>query len=147
MKFSKGVKAVVLCLCAPKRFEVLARSHDNLLGRANLQMIRHTTRTIRTSVLSSLLLVVAAVAGGAVIGSLLALGSGPVSPMLVWGVEILGVAILLWATLGVKGWEIQTAGGETLGEKVNKWIYRSLYVMGTVILTVGVSWQLVGGTR
>ncbi|RWM94040.1 MAG: hypothetical protein EOR86_17795 [Mesorhizobium sp.] len=51
-----------------------------------------------------------------------------------------GAAILLWATLAAKGWEIATWGNATLTERVNRWVFRGLYWIGTAVLVVAASW-------
>lgn len=57
--------------------------------------------------------------------------SGGTTAVLVRGLQIVGATVLLWATLFVRGWDIQTFGGVTLTERVNRWIYRLLYCFGT----------------
>ncbi len=47
--------------------------------------------------------------------------------------QISSAAILLWATLFIRGWEIQSFGGVTLTERVNQWLYRSMCCVGTVV--------------
>lgn len=47
--------------------------------------------------------------------------------------QISSAAILLWATLFIRGWDIQSFGGVTPTERVNQWLYRSMCCMGTVI--------------
>jgi hypothetical protein len=59
---------------------------------------------------------------------------GPVSATVVGGLQILGATLLLWGTLFVRGWDIQTIGGVTLTERVNQWIFRSLYCLGTALI-------------
>jgi hypothetical protein len=53
--------------------------------------------------------------------------------------QIAGTGLLLWATLFVRGWEIQTYGGKTLTERVNQWIFRALSFIGTLILVLALS--------
>ena len=47
--------------------------------------------------------------------------------------QITSAAILLWATLFIRGWEIQSIGGVTLTERVNQWLYRSMCCLGTMV--------------
>ena len=51
-----------------------------------------------------------------------------------------GVGILLWATLAKQGWNIQTWGGESVGEKVDQWVFRVLCVVGSFLLVLSVTW-------
>ncbi len=48
--------------------------------------------------------------------------------------QLVGAVLLLWATLFVRGWDIQTFGGTTLSERVNQWLFRGLYIVGTFLL-------------
>ncbi len=56
--------------------------------------------------------------------------------------QIVGACLLLWGTLFIRGWEIQTFCGVTLTERVNQWIYRTLYCMGTSIITCSLVWTI-----
>lgn len=51
-----------------------------------------------------------------------------------------GAGALLWGTLFVRGWQVQTFKGVSLLERVNQWLYRCLYCAGTVIIVWSVSW-------
>lgn len=52
------------------------------------------------------------------------------SQMVSW-LQYGGIGILLWATLAKQGWNIQTYGGQSTAEKVDQWIFRGLYVVGS----------------
>jgi hypothetical protein len=54
--------------------------------------------------------------------------------------QISGAGLLLWATLAVRGWEVQTFANTTLTERVNQWLFRSLYCIGTALLVLTVAW-------
>lgn len=58
------------------------------------------------------------------------------------GVIVVGTLIVLWATLALLGWEIRSWSGVTLGERVNLWIYRILYSLGTALMVAGSIWSL-----
>jgi hypothetical protein len=51
-----------------------------------------------------------------------------------------GIGILLWATLGRVDSPIQTFDGNTLPERVDLWLYRWLYVIGSYALALSVAW-------
>lgn len=53
------------------------------------------------------------------------------------GTIIFGAGILMWATFAIRGWEIQSIDGNTLGERVNQWIFRTLFIIGTAVVIVG----------
>ncbi|MFX1740049.1 hypothetical protein PXJ20_32585 [Paraburkholderia sp. A1RI_3L] len=48
-----------------------------------------------------------------------------------WWMQGGSAALLLWGTLFVRGWDIQTFGGKTLLERANRTIYVCLYFVGT----------------
>lgn len=48
--------------------------------------------------------------------------------------QYLGIALLLWATFGQVGWAIQTMGGTSYPERVNEFMCRALYVVGSFFL-------------
>ena len=70
------------------------------------------------------------------VGSLIGLGAVQfAAPKLVVGLlGGLGALVLLWAILGVRGWEIQSLRGQSLSERVNRWLYRFLSWVGTALL-------------
>ncbi|MCM2398842.1 hypothetical protein NBH19_22435 [Rhizobium sp. S95] len=55
---------------------------------------------------------------------------------------IVGTTILLWATLASRGWSIQSFGGVTLSERLNQWIFRTLYAVGTIAVVFGTTWSV-----
>jgi hypothetical protein len=82
----------------------------------------------------SLLLMIASVAIGYILGEVIDKLLGSVPKTVIRSLQITGAMLLLWGTLFVRGWEIQSYGGVTLSERVNKWIYRALYCIGTTII-------------
>jgi hypothetical protein len=52
----------------------------------------------------------------------------------------IGAGVLLWGTLFVRGWQIQSWKGVSLVERVNQWLYRGLYCTGTAVVVWSVSW-------
>jgi hypothetical protein len=83
---------------------------------------------------ASLLWVLGSMAAGSMAGLLIGMVSGQRTALLVRALQIFGATVLLWATLFVRGWDIQTFGGVTLTERVNRWIYRLLYCLGTAAI-------------
>ncbi len=57
-------------------------------------------------------------------------------------VSLAGGAILLWASLALQGWNIQTWDGVTLSERLNQWVFRTLYFIGTTLISAGSVWSL-----
>ncbi len=79
----------------------------------------------------SLLLMIAFAAIGYICGQVINKFLGSVPVIVITLFQITGAMFLLWGTLFVRGWEIQSHGGVTLSERVNQWIYRALYCIGT----------------
>ena len=97
------------------------------------------TKAIRGALLSSLIYVLVSIVLGAVIGRCI-VGAQIWEPRLASEIaQYLGIAILLWATLGKVGWNIQTLNGTTLPERVNELVYRLLYVVGSFMLALSAS--------
>jgi len=78
--------------------------------------------------------------GGYGFGILLGYLLGPAPRIIVAFLQSFAALIILGATLSLVGWEIQTLGGKTLSEKVNRWLYQIFYVIGTGILVVSLTW-------
>ena len=89
---------------------------------------------VRRAVWGSLVWVLCSIAAGYIGGRLLGTVSGQASDVLVRVLQVFGATILLWATLFVRGWDLQSFGGVTLTERVNRWIYRLLYCLGTAAI-------------
>jgi len=94
----------------------------------------HNIMQVRRAFWTSLLLVIVSAISGYGFGYSINLCYGSVQRIVVNTFQITGVLFLLWATLFVRGWSIQTYGGVTLTERVNQWIFRSLYCIGTAII-------------
>jgi hypothetical protein len=103
--------------------------------------IRGSTYTIRHSFAVGFGWVLLAIGGGWVLGWFLGCFIVPASKSVITGLQLLAAGILLGATLSLVGWEIQTHKGQTLPEKVNQYVYRALYTIGTGILVVSLSWS------
>ena len=65
---------------------------------------------------------------------------GPDS-LLITILQIIGALILLWATLSLRGWDIQSYSGVTFTERINQLIYRFLYCLGTTIFIISMIWK------
>lgn len=78
---------------------------------------------------------------GGLIGKLLFCKYGQAESITIITQQIIGACLLLWGTLFVRGWEIQTYKGVTLTERVNQWIYRTMYCLGTAIIVCSIVWS------
>jgi hypothetical protein len=89
---------------------------------------------IRRAFWSSLFLMIASAAIGYIVGQVINGLLCSVPKTVIISFQIIGAMLLLWGTLFVRGWEIQSYSGVALSERVNKWIYRALYCIGTTII-------------
>mgnify|MGYP001249902315 CR=1 FL=1 len=139
------LQAILLLILKPRAFETLAVEHAAWLSQESQPKVNkqvEDSRTVRRSLSISLLLVTAAVLIGWLTGSILVTYVGPPSRGTDRVLQVVGVAIVLWATLAKQGWNIQSYNGNTLPELVDRWIYRALYVIGSYIVVLAVSWSL-----
>lgn len=140
VSFIRAAWLCALLILSPVRFEA-AEDADNKKLNSAPPIDRHRSRaaTVRHALFGSGCLVFLA---GAV-GYLSGLGLGSLHcarPGHIGLLQIVGTCLLLWGTLFVRGWDIQTYGGVTLTERVNQWLYRFLYCTGTAVLVSSLSW-------
>ena len=130
-----------LLLLRPKRFiEVQAednRVRNSYTNRADREPGAYI---VRRAFLYALLLVLGSGAIGYGIGVALGVWFGCASGGHIVWLQIVGAGFLLWGTLFIRGWEIQTYAGVTLTERVNQWIYRFLYCAGTATIVCSLAW-------
>jgi len=135
-RFWFALRATVFCLIAPSRFAELARSHD---GHDAFRSEGVAT-AIRRAFGTSCLLTFGSLATGYLSGRGLRCSVGAASTSVATLVQVISAATVLVATLGVRGWDIQTWTGQLLGEKVNQWVTRSLFVLGTFFFSLFLGW-------
>jgi hypothetical protein len=134
-----AVWACILVIFSPNRFLVFQDKKTKSLGipaASNDDSVFVVSRAFWVS----LILVVVSGAVGATVGLLCGRAFGAATPRTIYWLQIGGVSLLLWGTLFVRGWEIETFDGRTLIERVNRWIYRALYCVGTAILVSSLTW-------
>jgi hypothetical protein len=139
--FFGAIRLCWLLLAHPKQFLEIQDQHNqarnNYTDRVECEP---SVYIVRRAFFYSLLLVIASGAVG--YGTGLALGSGvgcAQSYLIVW-LQVSGASLLLWGTLFIRGWEIETYAGVTFTERVNQWIYRFLYCAGTAVLVFSLAW-------
>jgi hypothetical protein len=139
VSFFKAVQLFVILLFAPERFLALQKQ-DNELRNAQSKGEREPSAfVVRRAFFKAALLVTLSGAIGYLAG--LTMGTYTCgSPKYVMWLQIVGACLLLWGTLFVRGWEVQTYGGHTLTERVNHWIYRALYCVGTAVVVFSLAW-------
>ena len=137
----------ILRLCwwgitSPRRLQAAEeeddRAHNHFVGA----FVRpSTSSTVFQAFWRSLIAVLAAGVIGFSIGILIRHGAGCTPSWLGTTIQAAGGLMLLWGTLFVRGWDIQTLSGVTLSERVNRWLYRGLYCSGTalLLLTLGLA--------
>ena len=141
ISFLRATRLCALLLFAPRKFKQ-AQDSDNLLLNAGGSGSREDQRHLvvrRAFAFSFLLVGASAIAGGGVALLVSALGSCSTPKSVAW-LQVGGACLLLWGTLFVRGWDVQTIGGVTLTERVNHWLYRSLYCLGTSVLVFSLVW-------
>lgn len=137
------VKAIWVCLLllfSPSRFA--KEEEADTKARASLDKISEPTPPslhVRRAFGKSFLLVATSAALGYFLGITLQFAGCASSQAIAW-LQIAGACLLLWGTLFVRGWEIQTYCGVTLTERVNQWLYRFLYCSGTTVLVLSLAW-------
>jgi hypothetical protein len=131
----RAARLCLLVLFSPARMEAEEKLDDALrkaMPQAPVQT--HRAFVVRRAFFASLALVLTSGAIGYGAGlTVPSLGWCATSRIVAW-LQIAGACLLLWGTLFIRGWEIQSYGGVTLTERVNQWVYRSLYCAGTAVI-------------
>jgi hypothetical protein len=137
--FWRAVHLCFLAIFSPRRFDKYEQPDlIDLETRPNATE-RYRVTKVQRAFLHSLGLVLASGVVGLVLGTIACHYIGK-SDLGVATLQTVGAALVLWATLAVRGWDIETFAGVTLTERVNQWIYRSLSCLGTAILVMTVPW-------
>lgn len=145
---SKFVEAAVLHDVALE-FETNTQLRDKFPDRRlppdRLQAFRATalerTRKIRRALFGSILVTIATIVVGWLIGLMLLKVFGPAPTFLISVLQMAGAGTILGATLAEIGRQIESWGGKTLPEKVNLWLFRALYVLGTFVFVLSLGWS------
>lgn len=135
-------KAFYLCLVllfAPKHFLSLQEKDNELLKVQSKGQREPGAFVVRGAFFKAALLVAISGAVGYAAGLAMAAFTCAAPKCVMW-LQIIGACLLLWGTLFVRGWEVQTYGGLTLTERVNHWIYRGLYCLGTAVVVFSIAW-------
>ena len=132
-------RAVHLCLLVvfrPRKLVDEQKADDE--ARKNFSQppppAEHSAFLVRRAFWSSLLLVLSSCTVGYGAGLVIDGLFKCVTETAIRFLQFSGAMLLLWATLFVRGWEIQTHGGVTLTERVNRWLYRALCCVGTALI-------------
>jgi hypothetical protein len=130
-------------LFVPHRF--IEEENKDIATRNNYKGVSeqpHRAHRVRRAFFASLILVLF-FAGIGYSGATIMAALGRCStPSLVAWLQVVGACLLLWGTLFVRGWDIQTFSGVVFTERVNQWLYRALYCAGTAVLVYSLSFPL-----
>lgn len=156
------VQATLLIVFCPSKFVEAAVLHDvtlefetntqlrdqfpdRRLPPERLQGFRATalerTRKIRRALFGSILVTIATIVVGWLVGLMLLKVFGPAPVVLISVLQIAGAGTMLGATLAEIGREIESWGGKTLPERVNLWLFRASYTLGTFVFVLSVGWS------
>jgi hypothetical protein len=139
-RFLFGSWATLVCVVAPGRFVELAREHDRKLSPIE-SGVEHNARIVSRAFWSSCVITGGSLFAGYFLGMGLRFADGPASSHIATIVQAFSAALVLIATLAAQGWSIQTYNGNTLVEKVNQWLTRSLFVVGTFLFSLFLGWS------
>lgn len=140
-----ALKATILCLASPQKFADLALEYDRNLPRIETDDDPLSQRVqkawiIRRAFWFSCLLTSGALLVGYFLGLSLKCFVGAAGTSTATFVQAVSAGVVLIATLAVRGWEIQSYSGETLPEKINQWLMRTLFVSGTFAFSLFLGW-------
>lgn len=130
-----------LAIFKPDRFDDLEREHNAALPNEPIPPPPRLIDRVRHALFGSFVGVATACIAGVFLGWISEFVFGH-SAFGAASYAVIGAAVLLWATLAKQGWKIQTIDGETLTEKVNRWLFRGLYWFGTVMLAAATIWTI-----
>lgn len=138
-------KIIYLCFLAffnKKKF-IKEEEKDNAIRNFPVaEEKKHRIYIVIRAFWCSLGLIILSATLGILVGWVLRHNFNNPTPYIVSLLQIVGACLLLWGTLFIRGWEIQTFCGVTLTERVNQWIYRTLYCVGTSIITCSLVWAI-----
>jgi hypothetical protein len=135
VSFAKAVRLSLLLLFSTEKFIAEEKADNEAHNNRNDKAEReHSARTVRRAFTYGFLLVLAFAAIGYGFGALLGYWLGYFPAKVVAWMQVVGACLLLWGTLFVRGWEIETYCGVTYTERVNQWLYRFLYCIGTAMI-------------
>lgn len=135
------MRGLYLIFRSPERFAQLANEDAAQLPTPDpAQHFTQAARAVRRGLGQSFGLVIGTVVAGWVGGEALEHLVGPASPVVNHILQYGGVGVILWATLAIQVWNIQTIKGRSLPERLNGAIYRALYLVGSFLLVLSVAW-------
>lgn len=105
------------------------------------QSVRGQTQSIRRAFAKGLITTAVTIAVGAVVGTVLRHMLGQPHKVAVYGLQAVGAAVILGATLAEVGRDIMTWDKESIPEQLNMLVFHGLYVVGTFLFVTSVAWD------
>jgi len=157
------IRAIILLFFCPSRFVKMAVKYDTSREfETNAQLLEKypdrqlpsdkqkeftdrawgRTKKIRRSFGAGFIYVIVALLLGWLSGIIFHRTLGPTSSSVIMALQVLAAGILLGATLSLAGRKIASIGGQTLPEKIDDLLYRILYITGTYLLVLSLSWPV-----
>ncbi|WP_321810348.1 MULTISPECIES: hypothetical protein [unclassified Burkholderia] len=120
---------------APSAFLAAEEMHLKVINAEHVDPTTPSERAalVRCAFWRSAAMVAVALALGASIAALAKVFGNSLPSDWQLGLQAAAAAILLWGTVFVRGWDIQTMGGRTLTERANRTLYLTLYFVGTTL--------------
>lgn len=134
----RAAKLSFYCVVLPQRLAAEESADNEMRKLLPDETPEHRAYAVRRAFWRSSALVALSVGVGLLGAQFLLYYQYAVNDTVIQYLQIAGGGLLLWGTLFVRGWDIQTIGGVSLTERVNQWLYRALYCAGTCILTLAV---------
>ena len=143
VSLGKALWLSLLLVVAPERFAAEeARDNEWRNNNPSGKVAPPKAQIIRAALAASLFAVVASAAiGYGVATAWTQFTSWCFSAGAVVWLQVAGALVLLWGTLFVRGYEITSWSGVTYSERVNQWLYRTLYCVGTSIAVFSLAVQ------
>jgi len=138
--FHIAIAAIILALFSPSRFLSFQEKITKPSG-IPIATNDNSVRVVCRAFWVSFGIVIFAGAIGYLAGFCLRQALGSPTPIAVATLQIIGASILLLATIYVRGAAIETYKGETLIERVDRWIYCIGYFLGTSTIVASLAWS------
>ncbi|WJN57361.1 hypothetical protein [Pseudomonas sp. SO81] len=153
-------KAILFFLFHKEKFVRLSTEHDtaqNILGAEDIrrsyvdgqykpnvedtaQLAQNRTSELRQSLRHALLWVLCSTLLSSGVGLALYCYFGVCPQWLSSLLQLIGVAVILWATIWELGWGVRSMDGNTLPERVHQWVFRLMYVVGSSLFFLAYAW-------
>jgi hypothetical protein len=135
-----ATRLCILLLFAPRKFKEAEHADQTARNNYADQVDPpHRADTVRKAFFASLSLVLTFSVLGFLLGQIMHSVGRCATPVTITSAQTIGAALLLWGTLFIRGWEIQSYSGVQLTERVNQWLYRTLYCVGTAVIVYSLS--------